>query len=394
MSCSSSCNGSGQMPGTQNLVFLNKIFYENSASSCPHIFDLITDTANFTQTLSIGQNHTSCDCGCSCGESGCGSSGNSSCHCGCNSCNGCSCCYVCCGIPDFEVTPASTFTITNSCCVINSIAVSGETPLAAEDITIDGFPVSGLTYENGRYHAELSGIMADITRCACQPRDRHLCCGCGLENNCPEPCDGDRHFFLTEAAGPWEITLSIVLEGYVTSGNATRDFKLCLKSRNDTGASQAITVPGAGNFALNCVDIPCQTEGISPSLIFDFDGCAVLLNPQIDVTAATETEPQEIVLSANLVLTPSLSLQVIRPTRFTINALEETALCDDIGQCDPCAQSCCCQDSSQQPVQPIQPFQPAMTAREKIASQRRNLRSHAATANTACQCCDTNGYRF
>ena len=37
MSCSSSCNGSGQTPGTQNLVFLNKIFYENSASSFPSV---------------------------------------------------------------------------------------------------------------------------------------------------------------------------------------------------------------------------------------------------------------------------------------------------------------------------------------------------------------------
>ncbi len=394
MSCSSSCNVSGQVSGTQNLVFLNKIFYENSTSSCPHIFDLITDTANFTQTLSIGQNHAGCDCGCSCsGESCCGNSGGCSCSCGCDSCNGCKRCYICCGTSDFEITPASTFTVTNSCCVINSIAVGGETQLAAGDVTIDGFPVSGLTYENGRYHAELSGIMADITRCACQPQDRHLCCGCGLENNCPIPCDRDEHFFLAEVAGPWEITLSIVLEGYVTNGNATRDFKLCIKSRNDAGTAQAIPVPGAGNFALNCVKIPCQTEGIAPSLIFDFDGCAVLLNPQIDVTAATETDPQEIVLSANLVLTPSLSLQVVRPTRFTINALEEAALCDDIGQCDPCTQSCC-QNSGQQPPQPIQPFQPAQTAKERIALQRRNLRNRPASAAPACQCCDTNGYRF
>ena len=68
MACSCGNVGSVSGNGTQNRVFLNKIFYEKREDSCPLIYNLLTDEANFTQTLTLGGgNGRSGGCGCSCG---------------------------------------------------------------------------------------------------------------------------------------------------------------------------------------------------------------------------------------------------------------------------------------------------------------------------------------
>ncbi len=342
---------------TENLVFLNKIFYDNNGDSCPTIVPLVTNTTNYTQQLIIGNNRCSGDCGGGCG-------------CGC----GDSCC-------DFDLCNAQ-FTVTNSCITVTSTTLGASSPFSAANVTIDGFPVTELTLQNGRYIADLSGIMPDITRCACEPVDRHICDSCNTCSDCPAPCDNDGHFFLAQVPGPWELLVSIVIEGFVSNGRRVADFKLCIKSRPET----PIVVSGNNNFALNCVDIPCQSQGISPTLRFNFEACAVLLNPTLAIAPANGVtqqngcpNPTQVVLTTNIVVTPGITLQVVRPSLFALDAKEVDVCCDNLGQCDECfidANGVCASNGC------------------GCESSNTSANACGCSQSIACQCTDTNGFRF
>lgn len=366
MACSCNKTNSAQTPAVQNRVFLNKIFFEGRESSCPLIYSLLTDEANFTQTLSLG-------------ERGC---------CGCN------------------INCDSKFTVTNSCVTVNSFTLTAASEFDAANVTVDGFPVTNLTLEDGLYVADVSGIMSDITKCPCAPVDMHLCDSCGSSDNCPGACENNGSFFLAEAGGTWEAVVTIVLEGYVTTNGRTCDFRLTFKSRPNT----FVGITGSNNFAVNCVNIPCRTQGISPNLMFSFDACAVLLNPVITLTEATEendtacADAINLTLTASLVVTPNIFLQVIRPSLFALNATEIELPCDDVGQCDAynavqngqggcgcsqgggsqgggsCGGSCGCSCGS--------------AGKAGTATGARTGRRPSAVSGIACQCCDTNGFRF
>ena len=62
---------------TENLVFLNKVFFDDTGSSCPLIVPLSTTASGFTQQLIIGdrdrdrdrdcdRDRDRCRCGCDC----------------------------------------------------------------------------------------------------------------------------------------------------------------------------------------------------------------------------------------------------------------------------------------------------------------------------------------
>ena len=342
-------------PGrTENLVFLNKVFYDNTGMSCPVIYPLVTDTENFTQQLSISGSNN-----------GCGGS------CGCN--GGCGCSGSC----DFDLCNAQ-FTVTNTCVTITSAVLTEAAEFTAEDVTVDGLPVTALTLENGRYFADLSGIMSEITRCPGTPVDRRICGGCNTCDNCNSQCDNNGHFFLAEVGGPWELLFNITIDGYVSNGRCTRDFRLCLKTRSDAGGQFPITVDASNNFALQCVEIPCQSQGIAPSLRFNFEACGMLLNPVLTIAPAEAPvngcpAPTELILTASLVVTPAINLQVVRPSLFALNAQEVGTCCDDLGQCDDCApdSGCGCSDNA------------AYGGCPSVLSD-----------TFACQCTNTNGFRF
>ena len=373
MACSCGNVGSVSGNGTQNRVFLNKIFYEKREDSCPLIYNLLTDEANFTQTLTLGGGNGrsgSCGYGCSCG-CGCSGSGNA-------------------------INCDSRFTVTNSCVTVNSFRLAAAADFNAENVTIDGFNITNLDYEDGRYIADLSGIMPEITRCPCAPVDRHICGGCGTARSCPGTCGSDGHFFLAETDGTWEAMITVVLEGYVTTNGRSCDFKLTCKSRNNT----FVAIPGSNNFAVNCAVIPCQVQNISPSILFDFDACGVILNPQITVSDSTSgcEDAINLTINGNLVVTPNIFIQVIRPSLFELNARELAIPCDDVGQCDDynslsdnvggcgCSQStdsangCGCSQSS--------------AGESSCSNSSHRSRLSETISGTACQCCDTNGYRF
>lgn len=356
-------NGTGR---TENLVFLNKVFYDNSGASCPVIYPLTTTADAFTQQLVIGSGNAGSGCGCS----SC-NSGRSGCGCGCGCGNSC----------DFDLCNAQ-FTVTNSCVTVTSASLAETAEFTAEDVTVDGFPVTALTLENGRYFADLSGIMAELTRCPGTPVDRHICGSCNACDDCSSQCENGGHFFLAEVPGPWELLLNITIDGYVSNGRCSRDFRLCMRTRADQTGTFPITVDSANNFALQCVNVPCQSQGISPSLRFNFDACGMLLNPVLTIDQTEETRangcpaPTALTLTASLVITPEISLQVVRPSLFAINASEVTTCCDDLGQCDSCAPSASCGQSSQDCGTPA--------SCQTIASD-----------SFACQYCgDTNGFRF
>lgn len=355
MACSCNRTDAASAGNVQNRVFLNKIFFETREDSCPLIFDLQADEENFTQTLNIRSTNS---CGC---NSGCG------CSSGCGCCGGINC--------------DSRFTVTNSCVTVNALSLSPSSEFDADDVTVDGFEVTGLEFEDGRYVADLSGIMPEITKCPCAPVDRHICGGCGTARNCPEACDNNGHFILVETEGPWTALITIVLEGFVTTNGRSCDFKLTCKSN----ANIPVTFTGSNNFAVNCAEIPCQARGVSPILVFDFDACAVLLNPEITVNDSTSgcADAFNLTIEGDLVVTPNMFLQVIRPSLFALNATEVAVACDDVGQCDEwnavkntIGCGCSSNDNSDS------------------NSCRRNSVSRRTVSGIACQCCDTNGYRF
>lgn len=324
MACTKNVLGT---PGN-NLVYLNKIYYNGEAASCPIIFDLNTCTSAFEQRFIVDNSSDRCvgNCGGGCQNCGCG------CGCGC----GCSCN---CGCNNFELTSTTQFTVTNSCAVITSITPYSSTSTNSINITVDGFPVTSVQYQNGKFMADLSEIMSDITKCPCEPVDLHICDNyCHSENcyktqNCISNCDNDGHFFLAEVSGPWNVEVQITLEGIASNEGQSCRFKLCCKTMPDT----FIQIPGNNNFALNCVDIPCKSNGISPYMSLDFSACAILLNPSIRVSATSSGN--QLTLTANMIITPSIGAQVLRPALFSLNALEVKTCCDDVGQCDPCLES-------------------------------------------------------
>ena len=347
------CNSPGRNTG--NLVYLNKVYFDQTQESCPILYSLATTAETFTQQLSFGQMRTAgsgCRCGCS--NSGC---------CGCGSCGGCCC--------DFTVTPGTTFRITDARVIVTGFNLSADAVFTSEDVTIDGFPVTELALVNGQYAADLSGIMSAITDCPCAPESSR--CSCSSDSRCSMDCDNGGHFFLAQVPGPWAAGLSIILDGTASNGSRTCSFRLCLQTI--PGEDEGIVIPGSDNFAVYCVEIPCQTAGISPNLVFDFDACAALLNPVL-TTVCTE-DGCTVALAATLAVTPEINLKVTKPALFNLNATEISQACDNVGQCDECSpdEACCCQNTSR--------------------TDRRTAGTEPVRSRTsACQCCDTNGYSF
>ena len=391
---------------TENLVFLNKVFYDNTGPSCPLIVPLSTTSSGFTQQLIIGDRNRDRDCECRRNrESDFDEDWDRSWNRNITRCS------------DFNLCNAK-FTVTNSCVTITSAVQARNSSFDADDVTVDGFHVTDLDLQNGRYFADLSGIMSDITRCPCTPRCTHICDDrCSCRNNCQDDCnmdcDRDEHFFLAEVPGPWELLFTIVLEGFVSNGNCTRDFKLCIKTRNDSTGRCPVTVRASSNFGLQCVRIPCQSQGIAPALRFNFEGCAVLLNPIITVSAPSEEDcpSRDVRVTGSLVFTPKINLQVVRPSLFALNAEEVDVCCDNLGQCDPCSpHSGCCCDDDERGERNCDRGRDRDRDRERERERERERdrdrdrdcdcdrdndnNRRERNRNTACQCCETNGFRF
>lgn len=320
MICSNNCTNN------DNYVYLNKIFYNESANASPIMTALDTTASEFTQQLKIGNNicSTKKDHNCNCGS-------NYGCDCG-NDCR-CDCCC------DFDINGDTNFNITNAYVLVRSLTLADPASLTSDDITVEGIPITALTPNGNQFVGDISGIMSEITRCDCRPP-------------CANDCPGN--FVMIMAEGPWELLATIVVEGTVYGNGPSCQFKICY----NTPVTTPFEVTGPASFAFCNVNIPCQISGVSPTLVFDFDACAKLLNPSINVNCEGGTCTPT--LSGSLVITPQANLQILRPSLFNLGDREVKLPCDDMGQCNPCdTHEAECVDNS-----------------------------------IACQCCDTNGYGF
>ena len=299
-----------------NFVYLNKIFYNQQEKASPILAPLDSTTAELTQQLTIDSNP-------------CTAAVTAPTNCGCNQTRGNNCsCDCCC---DFALTSDTTFNISNAYVIVHSFALPESTQLTVGDITVEGVPITSLTRNGNQYVGDLSGIMGEITRCACH-------------SPCQQVCPGN--YVMITASGPWEFDATIVVEGTVYNNGPTCHFKICY----NTAVNTPIEVTGGATFAFCGVEIPCQISGISPSLIFDFHACTKILNPVISVTCDGGICTP--VLTGSLVITPTASLQVTRPSVFNLGPCEVEMPCDNLGQCNPCnehelpcideADNCCC----------------------------------------------------
>ncbi len=332
-----------------NYVYLNKIFFSESENSSPIMTPFDSTTAEFTQQLTVGTNicgqqiRRMGDCGCGCGcnsgdntrDRGRDRGDNCSCDRGIERGGNCGCDCCC----DLTITADTTFNISNAYVIVRSFTLTDPTTITPEDVTVEGLPITALTPNGNQFVGDISGIMAEITRCACQPP-------------CASGCPGN--YVMITAPGPWELIATIVVEGTVYTNGPSCQFRICY----NTSPTTPLEVTGPASFAFCGVRIPCQISGISPTLVFDFNACAKLLNPTITVTCTDGVCTP--VLSGSLVVTPEANLQVTRPSIFNLGDYEVELPCDDLGQCDPCNAT---------EAQCIEP-------------------------NIACQCCDTNGYSF
>jgi len=395
---------------------------------------LTTAATSFTRQLSVGgpvcNNSFTNGCGCSSCASNCSNTRQSG-NCGCDPCHPCNiCCCLndCCNI---KVNAATTFDVTNAYVITHSFDLTSPTLPADLAVTVDGNPITGVEEAGGQYIGDISGIMSEITKCPCG-------------SPCSDICPGN--FVMVTASGPWSLTATIVLEGTVYDGGSACQFRLCFSTAEGT----PISVTGTSGFALCGVEIPCQVNGVSPSLQMDFDACASILNPTL--TAAANGI---ITLTGSLVVTPQLRLRVTRPSLFNLDAKEINLPCDDVGQCSDCnsaergclgnTDNCCCGQSTPNRVAEIM----NMTEKDGCNNPGYNCNSgcgcepcgnphgdsccepcgdiygsfnsacncdpccdrnascgcepcgdcnsssrRSASAEITCQCCDTNGYSF
>lgn len=435
-----------------NLVYLTKVFYDAEENASPILTALTTTAAGFSQQLSVGgsvcgrsASNFFCGCGDTChntGRSGCGAEGcscGSGCGCSCggsSGCGGCSggcsggcggsggcgcsggcvdiCQKICCcccgntgGCGNLTVTAATTFDITNAYVITRSFNLTNPTLPDDLAITVDGTAITDVTEAGGQYVGDVSGIIGEITKCPCTSP---------CMNNCPG------NFVLVSATGPWSLAATIILEGTIYEGGNACQFRLCYNTADGT----PISVTGDPSFALCGVDIPCQVAGVSPSLLFDFDACASILNP-----ALTGAADGTITLTGSLVVTPQVRLRVTRPSLFNIDAKEVCIPCDDLGQCNACdpveagclsgtAGDCCCGKPTVNRVGQMLSDSAQATGcgcdscgcdsgcgcgcGGAVAAQNAGCgcgscggaaqNAGRSMGDIACQCCDTNGYSF
>lgn len=394
--------------GRGNLVYLTKVFFDGQENASPIMSSLTTTTTGFTQQLSIGGSVGSCESCCSlepCHGSGCSNTCQNV-SCGCDPC--CLCNICCCGCgsdcSNISVTTATVFEVTNAYVITHSFNLTNPTLPADMAVTVDGNAITGIEESNGQYIGDISGIMPEITKCACSAPCSGMCPG---------------NFVMVSAVGPWSLAATIVLEGAVYESGSACQFRLCYTTADGT----PISVAGNSAFALCGVEIPCQVNGVAPSMQMDFDACVSILNPVL--TAGTNGI---VTLTGSLVVTPQLRLRITRPSLFNLDAKEIALPCDDLGQCSYCdpAQSrcvsdealCCCGRSTPNRVGDIlnmisgdrscggsscgEPCGCSCGCSDgggscnscNTCGSASDGPKCSAPAGITCQCCETNGYSF
>ncbi len=256
------------------MVYLNKVFTDTEALSCPLLGELTASAATFDQQLSFYDQHDDCGCG-------------SGCNCGCN----------------LDFGDDANFVIESTRVCVTAFDLEDPDDLTPADVTLNGINVDNLEYFNGRYMTAVRG----------------------LEPDCQEA------MLLIRNAGSWQAKVSIVLYGSVFTCGGCRKFKLVMSTREGV----SIDIPGMSTFAVTSLCIPCVTGGISPVISFSFKARASLLNPVI--VADSGGGNCSLILTGALITEPIADIQVTRQTLFRIQGEMVEQSCDGAeNNCDNC----------------------------------------------------------
>lgn len=291
-----------------NLVYMDKVYSLRKSSSCPLILTLNTgdEDNNFTVEITtysgLNSNH---NCGCSCG-------------CGCSDP---------CQMTTIDQPP--TFYVENSYVEVSYFNTNPPGNTAPMTASFDGITASGITYSNGQYLVNTSDIDSQVqsSRCAAQ----------GLPTKC---------FFLLRNAGPWMLRATYFLEGTVSANGKVCCFKA--KIFNSKGSPNTLLpLSGFSDFAIEDLALPCTTNGIAPNVFFQFGAKINMIAPKLYVDCCSGG----LVLDTNLAVVPTIQVEVVRKSLFSVDAREAIMPCDgvkpdeDIVYCDfDC--NCGCENDS------------------------------------------------
>ncbi|MBR3785288.1 MAG: hypothetical protein IKJ77_02670 [Firmicutes bacterium] len=273
----------------ESMVYLNKIFSNIDALSCPLLGELTASAETFDQQLSFYEpDDGGCGCGCSCSS-----------------------CLDFDGDLNFVVDTTQVF--------ISDFTLANPDSLTAADVTVNGIPVDSLEFFNERFLASTNTLMSQISNCAC------------MENGA-----STKAMLLIRNAGPWLARLTIVVHGSVFGCGGCKRFKLVMTTQDGV----SIDIPGSSTFAVTSICLPCTTGGIAPVINFSFKGKASLLNPTI--TVDTCGGACNVIVTGALVAEPIATIQVTRQTLFSIDAQMVEQPCDDMRRCNQFPGSCTC----------------------------------------------------
>ena len=282
----------------ESMVWLNQIFTNLQAPSCPLPGELTTSSETFTQQLSFynptDESRSGCGGGCNCG-----------CGCDCDS--------------SLEFSDDLNFVIDSTQVFVTNFALADPDTLPAANVTVNGIAVDELTVTGDRFSVTTDTLMPQITNCTC------------LENG-----QSTKALLLIQGAGPWVAKLTIVVYGSVFGCGTCKKFRLVMTTREGV----SIDIPGTSTFAVSQLCLPCAKGGISPVIQFTFLAKASLLNPVI--TTDTGSGPCNVILTGALITEPSASIQVTRETLFTIDASAVSQPCDDMAKCTQAPGTCTC----------------------------------------------------
>lgn len=284
---------SGESP---NLVYLDKVFSFNNATSCPLLSCVNTHKKDFTVMFETE---------------------NRICGCECDTC---------------EINENSEFIIEKATATLDFIGTMPPGNISPSQVTIDGEPVDSVTFENNRFKVGAADIFASGQKQQC------------LELGLPTRC-----FFLVREVGPWQFRATYVLEGLVNSNGKTCRFRAVFS--NEDGSFSVIQ-NNCANFAIPDMACPCTVNGVTPDLTFQFGGTIKMVNPKLRVQCSRKHQqhhpnaegfdeacmtchpiscqpmPCRLTLCSNLIITPSIQVEVVRKTLFSICAKEALIPCD------------------------------------------------------------------
>ena len=282
-----------------NLVYMDKVFSFNSDTSCPVFFFLDTrcDSDNFEIKF------TTADKGCGCG------------------CN------------PYELDCNAVFEIEKAFAVLDFIGIVPPGNISPSQVTIDGEEVDSVTFDNGRFIVGISELVSRLQHQQC------------IDSNLPS-----KNFLLIRDICTWEIRATYVLEGTVTSGGRTCCFRAEIRNADDA-PSTVLPTSCCSSFAIPNFSIPCTTNGIAPEIAFHFSGNIKLINPQLKVkchnrpcpvpvtveTAGVSAEifpgmdrTPTLVFKSKVSLEPTVHVESVRRTLFSVNAQEGIIPCRSI----------------------------------------------------------------